>query len=120
MGGELRSGETLPDGRTPDEIRALLDDHPRFHVLNVSLGQGERGFDIGRHDYWFRHPWVVSDVLLAVRGRLPPDRRGLEHAPAHGVWYLSPDYPERVRDVALREIGPRWAAQSSASIPRGR
>ncbi|NCF50306.1 alpha/beta hydrolase [Gammaproteobacteria bacterium] len=80
-----------------------------FHVVDVSLGQQNRGFDIIGHHYWYRHPWASSDILLLMRTDLPPPRRGLKPAGYDGVFFLPDEYPEEARNAARREIGASWA-----------
>ena len=119
MGGEPRIG-LLHAATVAQEHREWLLDLERFHVINVSRGSGERGFDITGHRYWFKHPWASSDVVLAIRTDLGPDQRGLVGVPPEGeperepiVWAIPADYPDRLRalgdlrgQAALREWTP--------------
>lgn len=119
MGGEPRIG-LLHAATLAQEHREWLLDLERFHVINVSRGSGERGFDITGHRYWFKHPWASSDVVLAIRTDLGPDQRGLVGVPPEGeperepiVWAIPADYPDRLRalgdlrgQAALREWTP--------------
>ena len=106
MGGGRRVGSV--GVRLPDDERAALAQTSRIELVDVSHGQGERGFDIRGHRYWFSHGWVASDVVLAIRTRLPADRRGLEPTPITNVWFFPPDYPDRVRDAAVGALGAGW------------
>lgn len=125
MGGQARIG-LLHAATVAEEHRAWLMNLQRFHVINVSRGAGERGFDITGHRYWFNHPWASSDVLLAIRTDLSPQQRGLQGvSPAERpiVWAIPADYPNRLRGLAdmrgkaaLREWKPDEATtQSPAS-----
>ena len=119
MGGEARIG-LLHAATVAEEHREWLAQLERFHVINVSRGSGERGFDIMGHRYWFTHPWASSDVVLTIRTDLGPGERGLEGVPIAGeperapiVWAIPADYPDRLRalgalrgQAALREWTP--------------
>jgi esterase/lipase superfamily enzyme len=98
MGGAPRAGEerTILE---PHE-RAVISSLPRVHILDVSYGKAERGFDITGHHYWHKHPWVSSEIIMAMLTDLRGEDRGLEHAELGQVWYLTPDYPDRVRRSA--------------------
>ena len=97
MGGGTRIGQTS-DTLTPEQI-ALLESLERLEVIHVSLGWERRGFDITGHQYWFQHPWVSSDVVLAIRSDLPPRMRGLEQGESPVLWYMPADYPSRLREL---------------------
>ena len=89
----------------------------RLEVVDVSLAAADRGFDIVGHNYWFDHPWASSDVLLSIRTRLSPADRGLEQGKVPVLWYLPPDYPQRLRKL-LRETELRtWADPEELAEP---
>lgn len=123
MGGQPRIG-LLHAATVAEEHRAWLLDLERFHVINVSRGAGERGFDITGHRYWFSHPWASSDVLLAIRTDLTPGQRGLAGVPLADrpdrepiVWAIPADYPDRLRGLAsLKGQSPlrEWTPDESA------
>jgi esterase/lipase superfamily enzyme len=79
-----------------------------FEVVDLSLKQEGRGFDIIGHHYWYRHPWASSDIILLLRTNAPPHRRGLSPAELEGVFYMSPEYPQEVREAVRRELGNSW------------
>jgi esterase/lipase superfamily enzyme len=106
MGGGQRLGTSSE--HLPDTEREAIASASRVELLDVSMGKADRGFDIGGHRYWFRHPWVASDLILAVRTRLPASRRGLSAAPIENVWYFPPDYPRRVRAAVRETLGESW------------
>ncbi len=64
MGGGRRLG-FAPDSLTGKE-GATLRAMPRLEAIDTSLGKQKRGFDITGHRYWFKHPWVNSDLILAL------------------------------------------------------
>ncbi len=79
-----------------------------FEVIDLSLEHEGRGFDIIGHHYWYRHPWASSDIILLLRTNAPPHRRGLSLAELEGVFYMSPEYPQKVREAVRRELGESW------------
>ena len=106
MAGGQRAG-TIGQSMPEEEV-AMLERLSRVELVDVSGGKADRGFDISGHRYWFSHAWVASDVVLAVRTRLPASRRGLEPSPIRNVWYFPPDYPDRVRASARDALGGGW------------
>ncbi len=106
MGGGRRLGFE-PEKLGPEEIKALRA-APRLEVVDTSYKKQKRGFDITGHRYWFQHPWVNSDLILALRTGAPAAKRGLEPAPTRGVWYLPEDYQEEIGRHAHRLTGGSW------------
>lgn len=106
MGGGRRLGFE-PERLSEAELAALRA-APRLEAIDTSLGKQERGFDITGHRYWFQHPWVNSDLILALRTGAPAAKRGLDPAPVKGVWYFSESYPERIGAAAHRLTGGSW------------
>ena len=106
MGGPVRAGTTEAETAELDYISSAELDN--VSIIDVSIGQDQRGFDIVGHHYWYRHPWMSSDIMFLMRTDLPPERRGLQPAEIAGLWYLSADYPRRVREAAATELGDRW------------
>lgn len=103
MGEGQRLGRERWKGPTPQEM-AMLRELPHVEFVDVSYGRRERGFKIRGHGYWYRQPWVVSDVLLAVRTGLPGDQRGLQPEALPRVWALTSAYPEGLRHAADRVL----------------
>jgi len=106
MGGGVRVGQETAEEAELSLMRSL--GITNFEVVDLSLSQEGRGFDIVGHHYWYRHPWASSDIVLLMRTNLPPDGRGLSPSELEGVFYLSPDYPERVREAARARLGGSW------------
>lgn len=106
MGGGQRMG-SISDRMSEDEQQALARSSG-IELLDVSGGKGDRGFDIVGHRYWFSHPWVASDLVLAIRTGLPATHRGLAPTSIRNVWCFPPDYPERVRDATREALGESW------------
>lgn len=106
MGGGARAGNLRTDAFGTQF--ANLETLSRVEVVDVSYGQDDRGFDIGGHDYWFRHAWVASDVILSLRTRLPAEQRGLAQTDLPNVWYLPNDYPDRAREAVKSALRGTW------------
>lgn len=106
MGGTYRAGTTEGEKK---EI-SFIEEHrlSNIEIIDVSLGKQERNFDITGHHYWYRHPWMSSDIIFLLRTDLPPSRRGLSPADHQSVWYLSADYPGMVQRAAQIELNGTW------------
>ncbi len=121
MGGQPRIG-LLHAATVAEEHAAWLLDLERLHVIDVSRGASERGFDITGHRYWYNHPWASSDVVLSIRTDLGPAERGLIGVPREDrpdrepiVWSIPADYPDRLRDLGgLRGTAPlrEWTSEA--------
>lgn len=106
MGGGRRLG-LEPEQLDESEI-AMLRKMPRVEVIDVSYGKASRGFDITGHRYWFQHPWVNSDLVLALRTGAPANRRALRSGRFPRVHYFGPDYPGRIGGAARRLTAGSW------------
>ncbi|KPK24337.1 MAG: hypothetical protein AMJ61_13890 [Desulfobacterales bacterium SG8_35_2] len=106
MGGGVRIGEETAEEEEISLARSL--GVTNLEVVDLSLNQEGRGFDIVGHHYWYRHPWASSDIVVLLRTDLPPHRRGLSPAELEGVYYMSPKYPEDVRESLRRELQGSW------------
>jgi esterase/lipase superfamily enzyme len=95
----MTAGTRLGDDREPLDAQevALYASLPRLELVDVSAYQLDRGFDITGHHYWYRHPWVSSDLLTLLCMGLEADKRGLIRHPKGHSWGYPPDFPERVR-----------------------
>lgn len=106
MGGAVRAGSQ--ESEIIEEELIVSHHLSSVEIIDVSLGKDLRGFDIEGHHYWYRHPWVSSDIIFLMRTDLPPEARGLTPAKMEGVWYLSPDYPKKIRMAAEAELKGQW------------
>lgn len=106
MGGDERIGSE--DAGFKEEDFVLTNDITNFEIVDLSHGKEKRGFDITGHHYWYRHPWASSDIIFLLRTDLPAHQRGLEASKLERIWYLTHDYPERVRQVAREELEGQW------------
>lgn len=106
MGGDVRAGSQQAE--IIEEQHILRKHLANVEIIDVSLGQQVRGFDISGHHYWYRHPWMSSDIVFLMRTNLPPAARGLTASQLEDVWYLSADYPEMIRDAAETALEGQW------------
>lgn len=98
----IRGGDRigLLNPQLDDQERAIVKQADRLEYVDVSYGSEDRGFDITGHRYWFDHPWASTDLLLAIRGNLDPESRGLQKADQGILWWMPNDYPERVKAIS--------------------
>lgn len=106
MGGEVRAGSAKAE--QIEEQYIVSHQLSNVEIVDVSYGKEVRGFDITGHHYWYRHPWMSSDIIFLMRTNLPPSRRGLSAAELEGIWYLSPEYPDKIRQAAETELKGQW------------
>lgn len=111
MGGSVRVGEETAEAAEISfaEASGIIN----FEVIDLSLNQAGRGFNIIGHHYWYRHPWASSDIVLLLRTNLPPHLRGLSPAELEGVFYMSPNYIKEVREAIRKELGRSWYKETS-------
>ncbi len=107
MGGSERIGSEHTLRQEQDFVR--VNNINNFEIIDLSHGKDKRGFDITGHHYWYRHPWASSDIVFLLRTDLPAHQRGLKPSGNNErVWYLSHDYPERIRRAASKELDGQW------------
>ena len=106
MGGGRRLGFE-PTKLSNEELTAFKT-FPRLEAIDTSLGKKKRGFDITGHRYWFQHPWVNSDLILALRTGEKASKRGLSPASIKGIWYLPSEYPKEIGGIARQLTGGSW------------
>lgn len=102
MGGGPRIGQ-LAKGLTEEERETILS-AKSLEVIDLSLGGEERGFDITGHRYWFDHPWASSDLILAIRSDLDPEKRNLYPTGTRILWGIPANYPDKIRAMKKEEI----------------
>ena len=106
MGGGRRLGMEWDD--FGPKRMAFLKHHPTLEIVDTSYGKETRGFDIRGHRYWFQHPWVNSDLILALRTDQPAAKRGLSRGEIEGLFYFASDYDKKIGGVAKRLTGGAW------------
>ncbi len=72
MRGGVRTGTA--DAEIIEEAFLLRNDIRNVEIIDVSAGKEERGFDIVGHHYWYRHPWMSSDIIFLMRTDFPSSR----------------------------------------------
>ena len=106
MGGEDRIGTSVAE---PIEESFIVKHHlSNVEIIDISMGKEVRKFDIVGHHYWYRHPWISSDIMFLMRTDLPAHRRGLSSTDMQGIWFLSEDYPDMVKRAAGIELKGQW------------
>lgn len=106
MGGNDRIGTR--ETETKEEEFISNNKINNFEIIDFSIGKEVRGFDITGHHYWHRHPWASSDIVFLLRTNLPAKHRGLTPSDVEGIWYLSEEYPNQVRNAVQRELQGQW------------
>ena len=74
--------------------------------INVTDARGAATGD--GHVYFRKSPWVSSDILVALKYKLPPETRGLIQTDASPVWTFPTDYIKKLRQALIAadpEIG---------------
>ena len=83
-------------GQVSDVEKQIYRDTQRIHFVSPEEGERILGTtDPFGHQYWYRNPWVSSDVLLRLLTDLPPEARGLTRGDDRAVWDFPEDYPAR-------------------------
>ena len=106
MSGSERIGSEEAGIREEEFVLANNINHS--DIIDLLHGKKKRGFNITGHHYWYRHPWASSDIIFLLRTDLPAHQRGLEASELERVWYLTHDYPERIRKAAEKELDGQW------------
>lgn len=106
MGGTFRAGSANAENTEKQFI--ANNKLKNVEIVDVSIGKNKRGFDIVGHHYWYRHPWMSSEIIFLLRTGLPPSRRGLSSTEQEQIWYLSPEYPAKVQKAADTELKGQW------------
>lgn len=106
MPGGHRIGTTQAEGK----LRHFAQQHRVENItfLDVSSHYQVSGMTIAGHHYWYRHPWVSSDVILLMRTNLPPEERALTMGDHPAVWFMQPDYPTAVRNATRKALKGQW------------
>lgn len=107
----LHYAKLLMGGRDRASTEEALEEEERFiqehhltnvELIDVSIGKQSRGFDIVGHHYWYRHPWMSSDLMMLLTSGLPAGDRGLEPGELAGVWFMAGTYPTDLKKAANR------------------
>lgn len=91
--GHLPKHEDFPPHR-----REYLRNLDKLSIIDVSDAPGAGAW--GGHFYFFKSPWVSSDLLLSFISELRPSERGLVRDDDRFSWAFPADYPERLEALA--------------------
>ena len=92
--GSSRLGRAV--GKIEPWEQNLLQQVPKIELVDASVAEREFGSVLG-HSYFFRDPWVSSDIVSFILGR-SPEARGLVKPTGEQVfWEFPEDYPEQLR-----------------------
>ncbi len=98
-----RLGREYWSGPTEAELQ-MLRELPHVEFVDVSYGRQSRGFKVKGHGYWYRQPWIVSDVIMALRTNRPGSERGLIEEILPHVYGMTAEYPERLEEAATSAL----------------
>ncbi len=101
-GGKSRAGR--PDIKELDEQESelviQLVDLPTFNVIDMSTSDPPAEANLKGHGYWYKSPWVSTDIIIQFIFHANPAQRGLEidtdEKRRAQVWFYPHDYPDRV------------------------
>ena len=76
--------------------RGLLQLVPQIEMVDASVAEKEFGSVLG-HSYFFRDPWVSSDIGSFILGRSPAERGLVKKQGDQVFWEFPTDYPEQLQ-----------------------
>jgi hypothetical protein len=100
--GKSRAGRPDLKELNPEEseLAIKLVDLPTFNVIDMSTSNPPTEANLKGHGYWYKSPWVSTDLIIQLIFHASPAERGLEIDTADSrraqVWYYPDDYPDRV------------------------
>lgn len=115
MGGAERVGSMTAESIEKRFIREHSLNN--VYIIDVSHHKEIRGFDIEGHHYWYRHPWMSSDILFLLLTRQSPKHRGLSPGEDTGIWYFPPDYPAAVHEAARCNLND-WKVTAATDVAK--
>lgn len=80
-----------------DADRFWLSAFPNVMIVDVD---NQPNYDPIHHSHHRYSPATASDILLCLRGNLPPNERGLVREGDALIWQFADDYPDRVQEAA--------------------
>lgn len=93
-----RLGHVSKKENIPGHRREYLKKLDKLDIIDVSDARSVGGF--GGHFYFYKSPWVSSDLLLSFISDLTPSERGLVRADDQFTWSFPSDYSERLEALA--------------------
>jgi esterase/lipase superfamily enzyme len=102
------------------EMIAGLAVLPTFNVIDMGTSQPPTEANLKGHGYWYKSPWVSTDIIIQFIFHASPAERGLEivDAKERPVWYYPDDYPQRVISRLLAYLAT--LDEGDPRIPRSR
>jgi len=94
--GSSRLGRAV--GKIEPWEQELLQRVPKIELVDASVAENEFGSVLG-HSYFFRDPWVSSDIGSFILGRTPTARGLVKHDGEQVFWEFPKDYPERLTQL---------------------
>ncbi len=102
--GNSRLGRAV--GKIKPFERQLLQSVPKIELVDASVAESEFRSAVG-HSYFFRDPWVSSDIGSFILGRSPAARGLVKEDGDQVFWEFPADYPEQLRQrIGTAPIGP--------------
>lgn len=93
-----RLGQLSEDEKYPAHRREYLRKIKKLHIVDVSDAPSVSS--IGGHFYFYKSPWVSSDLLLSLVSERSPSERCLVRDENEFSWSFPPDYPARLEALA--------------------
>lgn len=93
--GVTRLGNAI--GKITGWQKEAISGAKNVDLIDVSVAQGFFGTLLG-HGYFYRDPWVSSDILSS-RNEADPSKRGLVKEGDELFWKFTSDYPERLKKL---------------------
>jgi esterase/lipase superfamily enzyme len=114
IAGASRLGRPSIEDLTPQDITRLAAD-PKLQGIDVTEVRGAHEFGGMRgHGYWYANEWISTDITLALRYPIPPDRRCLVQGEGKRLWVFPPDYVECLERTLLKDF-PQLRRQPAQS-----
>ena len=94
--GNSRLGRAV--GQIEPWERDLLQRTSKIEMVDASVAEKEFGTALG-HSYFFRDPWVSSDIGSFILGRSPSGRGLVKSDSAQVFWEFPRDYPQQLKQI---------------------
>ena len=102
VAGASRIGRPDIDELSHKDVERIAAD-PRLQAINVTNVRGSHEMGgISGHGYWYANEWIATDVLLALRYPIPPEKRCLERMRGKSnTWTFPTNYADCVSQRLL-------------------
>jgi hypothetical protein len=109
--GGIRLGRSLGEFERRDI--GFLSTVGNVDVIDVTNAEHHGGAWLG-HSYFWKNPWVSTDVMLTLLTDATPADRGLQFDPGRRVHGFEDDYPDRIGPIARELIRTRLESQGQS------